>query len=97
MPMKEGLVLLTCAGVLAAWALAAAGAHAQEPARDGQKLFDLRCGSCHSVKELTRPLLRRRHDARVQYLERFLTRHYAPDAAERKLISAWLATAVEKK
>lgn len=65
---------------------------AQAP--DDAKLFEARCAKCHTVDKLAPGLAKRAPAALEKYLERFLTRHYAPDAAERKRIVAWLCAQV---
>jgi mono/diheme cytochrome c family protein len=88
MPLVLGLALSA--------AVLSAGCSADDPGRDGKSLFDQRCASCHTVEKLAPPLAARTPDARVDYLEGFLARHYAPDATERKLIAEWLSAAVQK-
>lgn len=80
-------VAILCFAVLTG--TAAGGLHAQ--AHEGEKLFEARCAKCHTVEKLAPDLARRAPAARERYLERFLQRHYAPDAGERKQISAWLS------
>jgi mono/diheme cytochrome c family protein len=72
--------------------LAAAGA-SPAPAQpgDAEKLFEARCAKCHALGKVAPTLAQRSPEARVKYLERFLQRHYAPEAEERKRIAAWLA------
>jgi mono/diheme cytochrome c family protein len=69
--------------------------HAQAP--EDAKLFEARCAKCHTVEKLAPNLAQRAPAAREKYLERYLTRHYAPDAAERKRIVAWLSAQVGAK
>lgn len=73
-----------CFAALAATALAPA------QAAGDAKLFEERCGKCHTADKLAPGLAKRAPAARERYLERYLQRHYAPDAAERKRIVAWL-------
>lgn len=77
--------------MLAAGTLVAMQAPAQG---DDDALFKARCGECHTVEKLAPGLARRGLPARERYLERFLQRHYAPDADERRRIIAWLGTQV---
>jgi cytochrome c553 len=80
-----------CFAVLATAALAPA------QAAEDAKLFEARCGKCHTVDKLAPGLAKRAPAARERYLERFLQRHYAPDAAERKRIVAWLGAQLDAK
>jgi mono/diheme cytochrome c family protein len=71
-------------------ALALALVLAAAPAQDGAQLFKQRCGECHTVRALERPLRRRPAAERAPYLEEFLEKHYAPDADERRAIVRFL-------
>jgi mono/diheme cytochrome c family protein len=57
---------------------------AQETPVSRDQVFAARCANCHTIEKLTPALSRRRPEALAAFLERFLTRHYAPDPAERK-------------
>jgi mono/diheme cytochrome c family protein len=70
--------------------VAAVPATLRAQASEDANLFEARCAKCHSVDKLAPGLAQRAPAAREKYLERYLTRHYAPDAAERKRIVAWL-------
>ena len=76
---------------------AAVAAPAPALAAEDAKLFEARCGKCHTADKLAPDLAKRAPAARERYLERFLQRHYAPDAAERKRIVAWLGARVDAK
>jgi len=54
--------------------------------QDGAALFKQRCGECHTVRALERPLRKRPAAGRAAYLDKFLEKHYAPDANERRAI-----------
>ena len=77
--------------------LAATPATLRAQATDDAKLFEARCAKCHTVDKLAPGLAQRAPAAREKYLERYLTRHYAPDAAERKRIVAWLCAQANAK
>jgi mono/diheme cytochrome c family protein len=64
---------------------------AAAPAADGEQAFRSRCTECHTVRALHRTLRKRPAAGRAAYLEGFLPKHYAPDAAERKAIVEYLA------
>lgn len=82
---------MRCISLCFALWVAAAPATLRAQAPDDAKLFEARCAKCHSVDKLAPDLAKRAPGTREKYLERFLTRHYAPDAAERKRIVAWLS------
>lgn len=81
---------MRCTALCFAILVAAAPATLRAQAPEDAKLFEARCAKCHTVDKLAPGLAKRAPGAREKYLERFLTRHYAPDAAERKRIVAWL-------
>lgn len=84
--------------LMASVASAASGAFASQGGMpDGEHVFAMRCAKCHTPEKLAPQLARRKPDARAAYLERFLTRHYAPDAAERKKLVELLTAAAGKK
>lgn len=84
---------------IAACCFAALATTALAPAKaaDDAKLFEARCGKCHTVEKLAPGLAKRAAAARERHLERFLQRHYAPDAAERKRLVAWLGAQADAK
>lgn len=84
---------------IAAYCFTALAAAALPPAQAAEdaKLFEARCGKCHTVDKLAPALAKRAAEARAKYLERFLQRHYATDAAERKRVIAWLGAQVDAK
>jgi hypothetical protein len=72
-----------CAVLIASISSTAADAFAaQDPTSDRERVFAMRCAKCHTIEKLRPQLSRRAPDARAAFLERFLSRHYAPDAAE---------------
>jgi hypothetical protein len=79
------------------FAVLATAAHAPARAAEDATLFEARCGKCHTMDKLAPGLAKRAPAARERYLERFLQRHYAPDAAERKRIVAWLGAQLDAK
>lgn len=81
---------MRCTALCFAILVAAVPATLRAQASEDAKLFEARCAKCHSVDKLAPGLAQRAPAAREKYLERYLTRHYAPDAAERKRIVAWL-------
>jgi mono/diheme cytochrome c family protein len=87
--MRTTVSCFVAAALLSGPALAQSAADAE--------LFAARCGKCHTVDKLAPDLAKRAPAARERYLERFLQRHYAPDAAERKRIVAWLSAQVGDK
>lgn len=88
---------MRCTAFCFAVLVAAAPATLRAQAPEDAKLFEARCAKCHTVDKLAPGLAKREPGAREKYLERFLTRHYAPDAAERKRIVAWLCAQVGAK
>lgn len=73
--------------------LVALGAAAQAAAEvpDGVFMFNKRCATCHEARALMPRLTALPNDAeRRAYLEKFLSRHHARDAEERKLIVEYL-------
>ena len=84
-------------GIELSWAAVVAGllyilatpAWAAEPG--GAKLFELRCGKCHTVEKLAPGLAKQPLPEREARLERFLARHHAKDDAERRAIIAYLS------
>jgi mono/diheme cytochrome c family protein len=93
-PSKHFPVVLLAAAFALPLALPA---QATDRTADGESAFAARCAKCHTVEKLTPSLARRKPDARLAYLERFLARHYAPDATERKMLAAWLSEAAGSK
>lgn len=70
-------------------AATAAGAAAAVP--DGRFLFNKRCATCHEASALMPRLMKLPGDKeREAFLEKFLSRHHARDAEERKLIVEYL-------
>jgi hypothetical protein len=86
------MLLMMAMSVVAARAVAA-----EQAAASRDQLFAMRCAKCHTVEKLTPGLSRRSSEARSAFLERFLSRHYAPDPAERKAIIELLNHAAQKK
>lgn len=70
---------------------------AQDQMSERERVFAMRCAKCHTIEKLHPQLSRRAPDARAAFLERFLVRHYAPDAAERKQLVELLTEAAGKK
>ena len=67
----------------------AAQARAEVP--DGAFIYNQRCGKCHEPAALMPRLMKLSDDnERRAYLEKFLARHHARDAEERKLIVEYL-------
>jgi mono/diheme cytochrome c family protein len=93
-PFKHFAVVLLAAAVAVPLGLPA---QAADRTADGEGAFAARCAKCHTVDKLAPSLARRKPDARLAYLERFLARYYAPDATERKMLAAWLSEAAGTK
>lgn len=76
------------ASVFAAFMLASVGAQAQDA---GARDFKDRCAACHKV-ETVNSFTKKRTDAkeRTAWLEKKLSKHNAPDAAQRARIIAYL-------
>jgi hypothetical protein len=70
---------------------------AQEAPVSRDQIFAARCAKCHTIEKLAPALSRRSPEARGAFLDRFLSRHYAPDPAERKAIIELLGEATQKK
>jgi len=83
--MRHAL-LAAAAALLLAPALPAA---AQTP--EGEAAYNEACASCHRTPaRFMRRYLDMTPEQRRAELDRFLTGHYAPDAAKRAAIIAWL-------
>lgn len=62
-------------------------------AADGDKLFKAKCTICHSEKKALDGARKVDADKRATHLERFLSTHFTPDAAERAAIVDYLVNA----
>lgn len=81
------LVRITCGLAL----LGAISTIAAADVPDGRFLFNKRCATCHEASALMPPLMKLPGDKeREAFLEKFLSRHHARDAEERKLIVEYL-------
>lgn len=82
------------AGVLAGAALAAASvARAQD---GGEKAFNATCNKCHTVDKVVALAKKKEPDAakRAPWLDGHLEKHFAPDAALRASIIAYIETRI---
>jgi len=73
-------------GIAVAFGMGAVGTQAAYGS-DGKRLFEAQCAQCHSPREVmhwgrSRP----DPDARAEWLDRFLKRHYPPADNERPMI-----------
>lgn len=78
---------LTCTAFLLH--LAAPSALAAEPV-DGQKVFERRCASCHTVPKLAAEIRKDPAATREAKLLRYLERHYPPPKEDRAALVGWL-------
>ncbi|MCS6932932.1 MAG: hypothetical protein NZM27_12065 [Acetobacteraceae bacterium] len=72
-------------------AAAAWGGPASAQAPDGAAAYNEACANCHRTPaRFMRRFMEMTPEQRRAELDRFLTGHYAPDAARREAIIAWL-------
>ena len=87
MNVRSGVVWVGAA-LLAAWLPASAA--------DGAQLFKSKCTTCHAAQKAVDGACKVEADKRQAHLEKFLTTHFAPDAAQREAIVTYLVAAAAK-
>jgi cytochrome c5 len=67
-----------------------AGAAGPAVAEDGEQLFKSKCTTCHAAKKAVDGVRKVEADKRQAHFNKFLTSHFAPDAAQRQAIVDYL-------